>query len=344
MSNIYMSGFEWGTLHELSWWDGWGFSSIVDSGQRTGNYVCKLFGAYAGVGVALPGNFSEVYIQFAYFCDGVLNSHPGDLFHWYGNYGDNRIGYLDLSETGQIRLYTSTWNSTLQLETKTLRAVGNIKLRVNTWYVIEIRIRADKEYGILSCRVDGNPDCDFAGPTTIFTPGSVDMIKWYHMSCLLDDIVVNNAEGDYNNSWPGCMKVVLLRPNDDGDHTEWTPSKEGHNYDRVNEVPYDPAEYVHATGVGLRDTYGLQDLPENVGDVMIVRGDAWAYKDSGSLAQNRKLAFSVKPTFSIYDTEDQDLFLSTSLVTGVFDVNPDTGVSWTKEEVNLLQAGIKSST
>ena len=341
MANVFMTGFEWGTKYEVSWWDAWGMCAIDATNVRSGNYSMKLYGAYAAFSQSLAGGKNEYYVQFAYNTDGAFGSLGGSILNWYGSYGDRRIGYLNFSDTGQARLYTVTHPDGLN-ENSVLRAVGLKRLRTNAWYVLELHIKADQNFGALALRIDGTPDCDFAGATSEYSPGTIDAMTWAHWSCYIDDIVINDTLGDFNNSWPGSLKVVLLRPNDDGGSSQWTKSIEGHNYDCVNEVPYDTSQYVYTYGLDQLDLYGLQDLPEEAADVMVVRGDAWAFKDSGSEAQNRKLAFSVQAGMTINDSPDQNLALSYDLVKYPFDFSPDTNAIWTKEEVNNIQAGIKS--
>jgi hypothetical protein len=159
---------------------------------------------------------------------------------------------------------------------------------------------------------------------------------------VLDDIIVNDTTGSFNNAWPGCLKVVLLRPNEVGSSAQWIKSEEGLNYDLVNEVPFDATQYLYTAGLDQLDLYNVENVPEETDTVPIVRGDAWAFKNSGSIANNRTLAFSVQPSSTVYDSSDQDLNLSYQLTKGVFDYNPDTNAVWTKEEVNNILAGIKS--
>jgi hypothetical protein len=341
MANVFMSGFEWGTKYEVTWWDAWEFCSISTDVVRSGNYSIKFYGAYSSIMQSLPGSKNDYYVQFAWYTDGAFGGLSGDLFAWYGAAGDRRIGVFNISDSGQARLYSITHPDGLN-ELQTLRATGTQRLQVGKWYVFELHIKADQTYGVLSLRIDGIPDCEFMGATSEFSPGTVDSFIWRSWSCYLDDIVINDTTGSFNNAWPGCLKVVLLRPNDDGNYSDWTPSIDGHNYDCVNEVPYDPTQYIHTTGLDVRDTYGVENLPVEAGEVAVVRGDAWAFKDSGSEANNRKLAFSVQPTSTPYDSPDVDLSLSYRLVNHPFDYNPETSAAWTKEEVDNILAGIKS--
>lgn len=347
MANVFMTGFEWGTLYEMHYWTIGYVPTVVTDPVRSGNYALKIYSSPAGgVGVNLPGDKNEFYIQFAFYTDGQFGSLGDDLMYWYGLGGDKCIGKLALSEAGQIRLYTCAWSGGGYgggpISTFTLRAQGLARLKTMTWYVIEVHVKADVNFGAISCRVDGVADCDYSGPSTQYTPGTIDSVKWFHWSMLLDDIVINDTSGSFNNSWPGCLKVVLLRPNDDGSSSGWTPSVAGHNYDCVNEVPYDPTQYIHTYGLNVVDSYGVENLPEEAGDVLIVRGDAWAFKDSGSDAQNRKLAFTIQPTSTVYDSADQELNLQYALTKCPFDYNPETNAIFTKEEVNNILAGIKS--
>jgi hypothetical protein len=343
MANVFMSGFEWKSLHEFDYWTIDYLPTFVTNPVRSGNYALKIYSSPAGwLGVSLKDQKADYFIQFAFYTDGMFGSLGDDLFHWYGYYGDKRIGKLNLSDSGQIRLYTCDSTVWPYTEIQTLRCVGKARLRVNTWYVIELHIKADLNYGVIACHVDGVADSEYIGPTSPYSPGTIDAIKWSHWSMVLDDIIVNDTTGSFNNAWPGCLKVVLLRPNEVGSSAQWIKSEEGLNYDLVNEVPFDATQYLYTAGLDQLDLYNVENVPEETDTVPIVRGDAWAFKNSGSIANNRTLAFSVQPSSTVYDSSDQDLNLSYQLTKGVFDYNPDTNAVWTKEEVNNILAGIKS--
>lgn len=347
-----MTGFEWDSIYELSVWDQWGFCTIQSDDVRSGNYALRMYGSYASFSINPPipagVTCNEIYVQFA----AKISHLDADIFHWYTCAGDTRLGHLNIAETGQLRLYMSSYNDT-KVESSVLLAQGSARLQISKWYVFELHIKIMEYYGSLELRVDGNPDCTFTGTTCNILDrpddfplvGSLDRLYWAYTDAWMDDIIVNDSTGSFNNTWPGCLKVILLRPKDDGDSTQWTTSTEGHNYDMVNEVPYDPTNYISTTGIGDLDLYEFEELPSEAVDVMVVRGDAWCYKESGSASQNRKLVFSMKPGMTVVtDSDAHDLSLSYLLVRHPFDYNPDTSTTFTKEEVNNLQAGIKSST
>ncbi len=198
-------------------------------------------------------------------------------------------------------------------------------------------------------RIDGTLDVDsiYHGstvPSVLAGMTCIDRVVWEGPTdTCYDDIVINDVHGVKNISWPGCLKVILLRPNDNGDEIQWTGSAEPWHYDLVNEVPPDATYYVSTSENGKRDLYKFQSLPSNAYFPSIVRCDAWAYKNSGHPEyQPARLAFPIKTAAGFTVSEPHNLLTSYDLVTHVWDENPTTGADFTVDEVNNLQAGIQS--
>ena len=144
------------------------------------------------------------------------------------------------------------------------------------------------------------------------------------------------------------MATATLRPNAAGDKTELTTQfpASGEHWDKVDEAVTDEDDTWVRGGANENqiDLYNLESLPGGVGAISNVALAIRARRSSASAGVSLILHIiktggteyqhpggNWSPTTS-YDT------LSRSWAT-----NPQTGVAWTVDEVNALQAGVLTS-
>ena len=358
MANLVMTGFEWGTIYELSHWERFEPQRVALNGTsiygntasaRTGNYSLYVgFGAYDGYAYIAHPDRSEIYVQFALkFPSEIRSSLDSDAFYrWYGTDGDfiYRAGYLSIN-MGRVLMYLRDWDEDsrselgeLMMSTDVLSAVGTKVLQPDKWYVFELHLSTGPG-GPVHLRIDGETEFAYGGPAGEFS--FICQHCWYAFwGYFIDDVVINDTSGSENNSWPDGMRVILLRPDDPGDFAQWTPSQPYHNYDNVNEVPIDATNYVYTTTDNLRDLYNLESLPNEVASIVNVRSDAWMSRGSASTVT--KVIYEVKPGSTVFSSSPLTVPPTTGLVKLNWEVNPETGLPWTVEEVNRLQAGFRS--
>lgn len=356
MSNLVMCGWEWGTIREASGWDYTvGEGSIKTNKVRSGDYSCYV-NIYDNVYFSIPSPGStgrdEVYIQFAVLFDSILGM-GGLMFRWKGQQGDLALGHLYVGTNGQVLLYTGCTGSVIAVEHPTagdtLRLASHTRLLSEVWYVFELYVKCDHTSGVVTMKIDGNLEGTFYGDTMNACPTGhgqykTDTLDFYNFNGMyIDDIIVNDAD----SGWPGCQKVVLLRPEGDGDIIEWSKTNDYDNYEHVNEVPSSTADYVYTTQVNKTDLYDVERLPDDAWEIATVRGDAWCVKNSASQSQNASIAFALKngvTTISdVFVSTTQNIYLTWTLVSYAWDlINPDTGYIWTIDDINIIQAGVVS--
>lgn len=134
-----------------------------------------------------------------------------------------------------------------------------------TWKFIEVHWKTHASAGVAQVKVNGvqiisvtgaNTDAAGEGQMTeirfgpqkkasFWAPGD-----YYWDDCAADD-----------STWLGDGHVVLLRPDGNGALSDFTGSDgdQADNYQLVDEDPASEADYVKATGAGLKDTYSLQN-------------------------------------------------------------------------------------
>jgi len=356
MANLVMCGWEWGTIREAS---GWEYSvsedSIKTNKVRSGEYSCQI-GIYDHVYFSIPSpgthGLSEVYVQFAVLFDSILGM-GGLFFRWKGQQGNTQLGYMTVGSNGQVLIYTGCSGTATAIEhpsaADVLRLASHTRLLTDVWYVFELYIKSDHTSGIITMKIDGNIEGTFYGDTMNAMPTGhgdymTDTLDFYNFNGMyFDDVIVN----DTDSGWPGCQKVVLLRPDENGDMIEWSKTHDYDNYEHVNEVPMSTVDYVYTTQLNETDLYKLERLPDEAWEIATVRGDAWCIKNSASQSQNASIAFALKngvtTVSDVFVSTTQNMYLTWTLVSYAWDLtNPDTGYIWTVDDINIIQAGIVS--
>jgi hypothetical protein len=357
MSNLVLCGWEWGTIREASAWRySVGEGSIKTNKKRSGDYSCFV-NIYDHVYFSIPCigylGLEEIYVQFAMLFDSILGM-SGSFFCWKGEQGGLTLGTMTVGVNGQVLLYTGCSGDILAVEhpttaPNTLRIASHTRLLSDVWYVVELYIKTHTTAGTITLKIDGNIEGTFSGNTANgnasewgHTNYKTDTLDFYNFNGMyFDDVVVDDA------IWPGCQKIVLLRPEAEGDIIEWSRTNDYDNYEHVNEVPPNTEDYVYTTQLNRTDLYQVEQLPDDAYEIANVRGDAWAVKNSASNAQNASIAFALKngvtTASSVFVSDTQNLYLSWKLVSYSWDiVNPDTGYTWTVDDINIIQSGVVS--
>ncbi len=151
---------------------------------------------------------------------------------------------------------------------------------------------------------------------------------------------VSEADQPNWNSVLPSGETEILRPNAAGTYTQLTPIGDTSNYLCVDEeVADDDTTYISVTGVDEKyDTYSISNHSVGTGDISSVT----VYVRCRSSDSNGQWA---KPMVRTYDTDyygDQTPLpesytnLSTTWIT-----NPSTGETWTWDEIDALEAGVR---
>ncbi len=363
--NLVLCGFEWGTIREASNWTYSMSEASIKTATgsnvvRSGTYSCYL-NVYDSLLFSIPADTEggyqgrkTCYVQFAVNFNSALGLN-GTFFIWEGQQGSRQLGILTVGSNGQVLVYTGCTGhidaTTYTSAQNQLRIASKTRLISSTWYVFELLLTIGDTDGQITLKIDGNLEGTFSGDTgNSNTPNVIaqglyyctDTIKFYCFNGMwLDDVVVNAS------SWPGCQKIVLLRPNGNGDLIEWSKTNDYDNYEHVNDIPPDTLDYVYATQLNKTDLYTLEGLPTEAYSIATLRSEAWATKNSAEVSQNATLEFALKngvtTTSAIFPSLTQNLSLTWQLASYAWDLtNPDTGYYWTIDDVNNLQSGIIS--
>ncbi|MDD2900832.1 MAG: hypothetical protein PHU44_00185 [Syntrophales bacterium] len=324
MSIVDLISMEWGNMAEIT-----AHSATASTTKaRSGNYALRI--VYMGWAQKTIPARSEVYLQFGYHADA---SHTAVFFSL--RKGSTSLISIQRNASGYLEL-RSGWGGTLL-------GTGVTPTTHGQWYLIELHFRLADVDGVAELRLDGNTECIFAGDTKPDANTEFDNLYFNQIGAsgavYYDDVVVNDTNGLVNNSWPGGLKLVLLKPAAEGPIQEWTPTPGPEHYTAVDEVPPSGTDYVRANANDLTELFGLEDLPAEAQSVKAVALDFHGLK--GSTIAPTRIAQITRVDGVDYVQADQDLPLAEGIVRKILDQNP-AGGNWTVAAVNALISGIKT--
>lgn len=159
----------------------------------------------------------------------------------------------------------------------------------------------------------------------------------------LDLLVVWTDDGVELSYFPiGDCRVIPLRPNADGSQINFTSKSGGPNYEEVNDSPgYDgDTTYNSSSTKGDQDLFKFETIPTdlNLGNIVAVASHNIVRKDTDN---TREVAGVVRSGNTIDVGDNLTLSQSYNLKKTVWAKNPDTNSSWTRSEVNSIEAGYK---
>jgi hypothetical protein len=343
MTRVFTTGFE--EADQFALWDT--MSGMVDYGNivmsrfpmtyqdmepRTGRGMMALHGShkiykdfdalddiYLGVAVYTGAMADIRWLEI--YCDS-----PGA----YSNYMSVRVG-----SDGAIDLQRTT-------TVVASSAVGALTL--NTWHYIEVYFHPDNSAGEITLKVDGTQVVTFSGDTT----NDLSVVSGFSLSGMnntsyawtrYDDLVANSGAGSFNNTWPGQVRLLPIRPESPGNYAQWDRGGVdlGSNEAAVRQA-YDFAVRQTSTADEY-DTFDpdVPDLPvgATIANIIVcVKGKVEA--GSGVVA----------PMVRANGTDDigSDFTLGVGYLWAqeVWPQNPDDTAAWAEADLALLEIGYSS--
>ncbi len=153
------------------------------------------------------------------------------------------------------------------------------------WSSYEIHFKGHATEGVYTFKKDGEVLYTFTGNTDTKGLGAAvshiqlgfDQWTYYadwasdgryggSVSWFLDDIAVNAVTGaGTQESWCGPGSIVLIKPNSDSTtYNEWEAVGAGSGlYDRLDDLPIDNNTGINASGVGMKQAFGTEDMTGN---------------------------------------------------------------------------------
>ena len=291
-------------------------------------FLRKDFGAatsntelYFGLAMRVPYLGTHVFLM-------AFTSPPGV----YGNY----LG-LRLNASGAIEVLRS---GALIADS----AAGVVS--IDTWHYYEVYFKPADSNGRAVVYVDGIQVIDFTGDTTAekqyINAWQISGVETYSARppTAYDDIVVNDPNGTTNNTFPGMVRLLPLRPAADGTYNQWARAAVdlGSNAAQARNGPFDfTMLQTHNTQKKTTFVPELPDLPAGATIKNIII-NAFARVESGT--------GTIAPMLISNSTEsvaaDQTLVPSWKCHSQVWDVNPDDSLPWEEADLAMLEIGVSS--
>lgn len=325
MSRIFIDGFEHG---QADLWTNYGATVISSSGKdMDGDYCIEMDTHTDYITRALPSN-SLYYIALLYRPTNAIFSNS--IFSFLD--GATNLFTLVRQTTGSNFLEARRGN-----RAGAVIATGSTSLSLDTTYLIEVYYKPHDTAGIIQVKVNSVLDIDFsegdttAGGTTI-NAVKVGGIDNYGQG-IFDNIIIDDSE------FPGTTNIQGVVVNGAGNKTNWAPSS-GSNWDCVNEIPANDADYVAINANEEIDLYTLADLSGTIESVKCVQLQSRTKKDGAPTPQN--LALALRTANTDYFSSDKAVPSDWESLCHLWATNPNTSQAWTEGGVNGLEIGIKS--
>ncbi|KRT69321.1 MAG: hypothetical protein XU15_C0011G0147 [candidate division NC10 bacterium CSP1-5] len=326
MTRIFTEGFEAG---DTLFWGVAGNGSVSTTTPRSGSRCWQSGGTAAQKSISA---ISEGYVRLGLFATGIAAQV---IMRWYAS--GTELGSLRLSSAGNLQLYTSTG---------TLVATGSVAIQLNTWYLVEVRIKIADAGGVLEVKVDGTVDATFSGDTKPGADTTFNLIYILHTGASvwrIDDFALNDTAGGVDDGYPGDGKVVMLTPNGNGDSSQLV-GNDGNsvdNYLLVDEIPSDSdTTYVESATATEKDLYGMTTYTLESGQTVLRLWVEARARELTAAGDGIQLGVKSGATESFSATRP----IGTSYARYVGDdlkTDPNTAAAWTQGGLDALQAGVK---
>lgn len=334
MARLFTTGFEIPNYPEpfLQGTNLWKFDTL----KRTGSYSLNVWGPTIGSGAyrygILDANKEELYVRVAV------------------RYGDADEGiFMMLQDVNGSNLVTiSTKNGfPVKLTCNGQYVESEYIYLSGDWMLVEVHAKIHDTEGVCEMRVNGVMTSAITGDTK---PGA-NTIRRISLGVAggigdgnnFDDIACNDTSGTEDNSWCGDGRIVALRPENNAS-VQWLPYASANNFAEVDDVTPDAdTTYVYTAGSGAKDLYNTYNpsLPSNT-IVKRVWIEALARKTDPETTMNLQIGLKSGAT----EAWSSDIALSTiytHLYGPHYKLNPDDSEDWSRDDINALQIGIKST-
>ena len=181
-----------------------------------------------------------------------------------------------------------------------------------------------------------------SGLTTLVTLG-VDIVEIdspTNYTLYLDDVVINDTVGTLNNSWPDNVHVIALAPRSDNT-SQWTsyPYAPSH-WQQVQTLGPNQGQ-ITAGSTGLIEIFGVETTPVGLTGVIGVQA-AFIGRVHPSYPAFTTLHSLIQVGSTVYESTDITLTKVGTPYTYTWDLNPQSGSTWTVDDLGNLKVGVKT--
>lgn len=321
-----------------------GTVSIVTTPVRSGTYAGRCnptaaTGYFTFTGATVPG-YARFYVNFASFPATTIKIFDSGF-----------RGLIKITSGGILQLFEGAGGTQV--------GSNSSALSLGTWYRVEFEMSNNGD--TIKARLNG---IEFASYTNgslngDFTDFLIGILETETADMYIDDVAMNDSVGSYQNTYPGPGKIVILRPNAEGDNQAWTPSTGADNSALVDEVtPNDATDYVSTNTNGRLDDYDLPNpVTIGIGNNDIINYVAVGYRvfqsagfgngtvfarikaASGGTVDESSSGLDDDGTWTTNNTDGNDLYKTLNNNSNY--EQPGTSLAWTPNALDATQIGIR---
>lgn len=318
-----------GELGDLSYWNSYSGAAINGTTKRTGGYSYYFSNtAYYALKNIVP--LYEFYYRFAVYMTSVVGTSTTRIVT-FGTLGQAISDYIRVDTLGRLCVHDYTGNQV---------AVSQRSLKASQWNLIEIHIIFSTTNGRITVKLNTIQEIDYTG-ITLVSDYPCTSIEHGRMTHYLDDIALNDIEGDVNNSWCGDGHLEIIKADGNGDVIQWSPNT-GLNWQAIDELPpNNDTDYVTTSGIGIQDMYTMAAYTGAGKIISQIWVEAVAKDNSATGTGILKLGVKTNGEVylgsgilipSVYETVYGDIMTT----------NPYTTSGWTADDINNIQLVIES--
>ena len=244
---------------------------------------------------------------------------------------------LRLNANGSIQAYR---NGTSLLSS----AAGVIT--IDTWYYIEVWCKPRNVNGRVVVKVDGVNILDYTGDST----DDAEYITFYELLCghndtsynpyAFDDIVVNDTSAAVNNTYPGVVRLMPIRPQNAGTDNDWSRAGVDLGFDmaQARNGTFEFAMLQTAAADQLVNfDPEIPDLPAGATITnIIVTARSRVQAGAGVIAP------MVIANGTVDISADQTLLSAWRYIQYAWALNPEDAAAWAEADLALLEIGVSS--
>jgi hypothetical protein len=270
---------------------------------------------------------TELYLGFGYWAETLPTTGTKRLVNFLG---PNVL--LEVQNGGTLRMNSQS---------------ASAGLSAQTWHYIEVYFKPCNAGGVIQVKLDGTLVLDVSGDTTS-SQEYVTSIQFHNgteNACTgaFDDMVVNDTNGAVNNTWPGPVRLLPVRPNAAGASAQWARAglDLGANHVQAARLgKWGDVPVLQAGATGLKDSF-VVDVPDLPAGATITNIIAVARATAGSGSGSIKLGVR-GPGGTESQSASQALGAAYKVLAHVVPLNPDDSAVWEEADLSGLQVSIES--
>jgi hypothetical protein len=293
---------------------------------------------FFGQAIRIPTYPTQGYLLI----NGVFDPAAGGAMHigtWVGADGSLIIATIQVNNFSTVMDVVATSSAGI--------------ISANTSRYVESSFKVHNVSGEVTIRVDGAQVVSFTGNTRRGASNAYSVSNNNYFTRVvcggwalttganshMSDFYYCDDQGSVNNTFLGDVELFRSDPNGVGDSSGFTPTGAATNWDCVNDTnPDDLTTYVSASVVATEDLHQMTDLPTRVTTIKGLLFNANVDKDDATVREYACLSKEGGTVTELATRQAPGSFVNQQ---DVQELNPRTGLPWTRAEYNAAHMGYR---